>query len=440
MAFHISVMPEQAIIRSADASKPTKARVDDTNHPKILVDFEDGETQYAVVRVVLPPQNEVGRFDPDAQLDLQYTSASVLTGNVQFGVKYAIIDLSESQDKALSSEVASTVSSYTGSANTHYGVSFTFTNIFSALDISKRYVLVLQISRKSVASNLGATVSWLGGVFRLNSGGGMWDSEWTTIYDRDFSALADTDILPAGDGDFTLDGKTVYARNVSRMASLDVGPIAGGLNLGLGAVSESSDYYGSTLDGPALEWKLAQFFEGTDFEDRSDVEMRVRWKLAHSGSPDTSKYEHLTTGFRTSDHDVNRRLQVLQGGIPGNLDNRQVSTEITGSLAYGELAKDDADIVYMPNVLEAQWLENYCAFSYSASDSSEIGDDLIPQYAVERTAVNQRLLKQAGAPKEAIFFFAHGKNTGVAGFTNIILVHLQIFARFSPRGLGVFVP
>lgn len=161
-------MPEQAIIRSADASKPTKARVDDTNHPKITVEFDAGETQYAVVRLLIPPQDEVGAFDSDARLDLRYVSASALTGNVQFGVKYALIDLSEGQDKALSSEVASTTSSYTGSANTEYGVSFTLTGVFSGLDTTKRYTLVLQLTRKQPASDLAADVKWTSGVLRLN--------------------------------------------------------------------------------------------------------------------------------------------------------------------------------------------------------------------------------------------------------------------------------
>lgn len=161
-------MPEQAIIRSADSSKPTKARVDDTVHPKVTVEFDYGETQYAVVRLLIPPQDEVGLFDSDARLDLRYVSASALSGNVQFGVKYALIDISEGQDKALSSEVASTTSAYTGSANTHYGVSFTLTGVFSGLDTTKRYTLVLQITRKQPASDLAANVSWISGVLMLN--------------------------------------------------------------------------------------------------------------------------------------------------------------------------------------------------------------------------------------------------------------------------------
>lgn len=169
MSFHLSVMPEQAIIRSADASKPTKRRVDDTNHPKVVLDFSSGATQYAYFRLPIPPQDEVGVFDTDARIDIQYTSASALTGNVQFGVKYAVIDLSEGQDKALSSEVASTTSSYTGSSSTHYGVSFMLTGVFSALDATKRYVLVLQLTRKAPASDLAADVSVVGGVCRLIS-------------------------------------------------------------------------------------------------------------------------------------------------------------------------------------------------------------------------------------------------------------------------------
>lgn len=169
MAFHLSVMPEQAIIRSADASKPTKRRVDDTNHPKVVLDFDSGATQYAYFRLPLPPQDETGAFDSDARLDIQYVSASALTGNVQFGVKYAIVDLAEGQDKVLSSEVASTTSSYTGSANTHYGASFTLTGIFSGLDITKRYVLVLQLTRKVPASDLSADIRVVGGILRLSN-------------------------------------------------------------------------------------------------------------------------------------------------------------------------------------------------------------------------------------------------------------------------------
>lgn len=169
MSFHLSIMPEQAIIRGADASKPTKRRVDDTNHPKVVLDFDSGASQYAYFRLPLPPQDEVGTFDTDTRIDIQYTSTSVLTGNVQFGIKYAIVDLAEGQDKALSSEVASTTSSYTGSANTHYGVSFSLTGVFSTLDTTKRYVLVVQLTRKAPASDLAANVSVVGGVCRLRS-------------------------------------------------------------------------------------------------------------------------------------------------------------------------------------------------------------------------------------------------------------------------------
>jgi hypothetical protein len=267
-----------------------------------------------------------------------------------------------------------------------------------------------------------------------------WSADWTPIYDRDFTALADADILPGGDGNITLDGKTVYARNVSRMASLDVGPIAGGIKLGLGAVSEASDYYGSTLNGPALEWGIAQFFTGTDFEGRNDVEMRFLWKVARTGTPNSAVFEHLTLGMRTSSHDGNKRIQILQGGTPGNTDARQVYTETSGSLSYGELVKDDADLAYTPNVLAAEFLENYLKMSYSSSASADIADTLIVQYATDRTAATQKLVKQAGASAEGLLFFAHGKSGGVAGITAITLAHLRVEARFSPRGLGAFVP
>lgn len=272
-------------------------------------------------------------------------------------------------------------------------------------------------------------------------GGTDWSAEWTTLYDRDFTDLADADVKPGSDGDFPLDGRTVYARAVSRMASLDVGPTAGGLKLGLGAASESADYYGAALGGPAIEWKLSELFAGTDFEGRHDVEMRATWKLAQTGTPNSAVYEYRTVGLRSLDNNTNRRLQILQGGVPGNTDNRQVFTEATGTLAYGELIKDDADLAYTPNVLQAAWVENYLHMTYSPDASGDVGDtDLVSQYAADRTSLTQRLIKTAGAAGENILFFAHGKTGGVAGITSIILVHLRVEARFSPRGLGIFVP
>jgi hypothetical protein len=269
-------------------------------------------------------------------------------------------------------------------------------------------------------------------------GGGGWSADWTTLYDRDFTQLVPASVKPGSDGNFTLDGKTAYARNVSRMAALDVG--LDGLELTLGAVSESADYYGSTLVGPAVEWRIAQFFEGTPFENRDDVELMFRFLLDWSGTPNSSVFEHRTVGLRTSNHDINRRIQILQGGIPGNTVSRRLFTESAGQLAYGATTLSSTDLAYTPNVIEARFTENYLRVSYSASGSAQIDDLLVSAYALERPEPSRRLVKKSGLAQEGMLFFGHGKSGGVAGLTSIMLKRLQAFARFSPRGIGVFVP
>jgi hypothetical protein len=224
------------------------------------------------------------------------------------------------------------------------------------------------------------------------------------------------------------------------MATLEVGPTAGGLRLGLGAASENADYYQATLVGPAVEWKIAQFFAGTPFENREDVEFGVRWELGWAGTPNSAQFEHRTIGFRANDNDSNRRMQLLQGGIPGNTVGRRSYTEAGGNLAYGVTSLTHSDLAYTPNVLEMLVTENYLRFSYSSTASSDIDDQLIAQYALERTNVVQRFVKVAGMTKEGVLFLAHGKNGGVAGLSEVSLKAMKIFARFSPRGLGTTVP
>ena len=69
MTFHLPVMPEQAIIRSADSASLQRHEWMIPYTRKITVDFDYGETQHAVVRFLLPPQDEVGSFDSEARID-----------------------------------------------------------------------------------------------------------------------------------------------------------------------------------------------------------------------------------------------------------------------------------------------------------------------------------------------------------------------------------
>lgn len=438
MTFHLPVMPEQAIIRSADSSKPTKARVDDTVHPKITVDFDYGETQHAVVRFLLPPQDEVGAFDSEARLDLRYVSTSALSGNVQFGVKYTLIDISDGQDKALSSEIASTISAYTGGSNTEYGVSFTFTDIFSVLDATKRYTLVLQITRMQPTSDLPANVSWISGIFMLNQySSTAWDPTWVPLYEQDFSTLSDADILPGGDGNITIDGKTWYARNVAKMDSLNVGASHGGIKIGINTADTSQyDYYGAVRSAPALEIKLANLLDGTEFQERNDIEIRVTSNVLIPSGLSTTIYEEFGRGLRQDASTAVNLYRNYQGSIPGNAVGRRLIQDFSGSLVRGDASIDSTELAYTPNVVRIECLENYARALYSSSASASIGDDLV----LAATYYQSLPYLKVGNIEDHYFYFSYAKSAGTPLATHYTLVGLRVEARFSPRGIGVRIP
>ncbi len=155
-------------------------------------------------------------------------------------------------------------------------------------------------------------------------GGGDGGTEWTTLYDRDFSTLAGADILPGGDGNVTIDDLTWYVRNVAKMASLGVGPTAGGLKIGLSPSAPDSSWFNGTRTAPSLELEISELLEGTDFENRNDVELRARAKIAFPTPLSGSLDEVITVGLETKTYDATQRYQIYQGGVSGNNDYRRL--------------------------------------------------------------------------------------------------------------------
>lgn len=285
----------------------------------------------------------------------------------------------------------------------------------------------------------------IGGALQGGGGGGgtcepatAWNADWTPIYDRDFTALSDEDILPGGDGNVAIDGKTWYVRNVAKMITLDVGPMAGGLKIGLSPSAPASSWFNGTRTAPSLELEISELLDGTAFENRNDVEMRVRAKLAFPTPLSGSLAEVVSLGVETKTYDANQRFQIYQGGVSGNNDYRRVFTNFPGTLRRGDIDLIDSDLAYFPNVLGISLLENYVMSEYSDSDAGEVTDDLKTAAAFAHTAAI--IASDPTDTKRHFLYLSYAKESGASLATYLTLEHLRIEARLSPRGVGVFVP
>lgn len=265
-----------------------------------------------------------------------------------------------------------------------------------------------------------------------------WIADWTTLYDRDFTALADADILPGGDGSVTIDGLTWYARNVSKMSSLDVGATASGLRLGTVGVA-TGNYYEADRTGPALELLLWRVLNGSEFEGRNDIELRVTSDATAQGAYSATVYESLGRGLASATYSVDRWAMSYQGGEPGVATRRRLYSAIAGTLLYGDASLNESDLAYFPNLAQIELVENYAKINYSSSGGAVVGDDLLTAQCVSRTSAQSWRQSSIDA-QTTFFFFGYSRNSGSNSITSITLKRLRIEARFPPRGIGVFVP
>lgn len=280
----------------------------------------------------------------------------------------------------------------------------------------------------------------IGGEVQGGGGGAAtaWSADWTQIYDQDFSALADEDILPGGDGNVTIDGKIWYARNVSKMSSLHVGATHGGIKIGT-VGGASGNYYQSDRTGPAIELMLWRLLDGTDFEGRNDVEFRVTSDAKAAGSYSSAVYESLGRGLSSATYAVDRWAMAYHGSEPAAPTRRRLYSDVAGTLLYGDATLTESDLAYFPNIAQIEMLENYAKISYSSSASAEIGDGLQNAQCVARTSSQNWRVSSIDA-QTTLFFLAYSRNSGSNSVTDVTLKRLRVEVRFSPRGLGVFVP
>jgi hypothetical protein len=286
----------------------------------------------------------------------------------------------------------------------------------------------------------------IGGAVQGGGGGGgdvtcgtAFDPAWISLYSADFSTLADADVLPGSDGNITVDGKTWYVRNVSKMDTLDVGALAAGLKMGIDPAAATGQYHDTTKTGPAVELRLGQLFAGTDFEGREDVELRVTSDMNFLGS---SSLEEYTAAMMTSSTvDSSIRASTVRGNAIGTPNRYRCLGAFPGSLVYGTNPIYEPTITYFPNIIRWTYFENYFKAEYSPDAAGVIGDeDLIQWVCYERNSNAQKLRKLVGDAKEATFGFGYTKISGTGGITELTLKALRIEARFSPRGIGAFVP
>ncbi len=189
----LPLLPEGAIIRTADASVPTKRRVQGTNHPKVVLDYETGLTQKATWRLPLPKQNEVGAFaSDDVTVVLKFSTDGTGTGNVQFRVHYALIEDEQSYDKAFDGTQDGAVVAIAGSSNgKELSDTITLSGILSGLDVTKNYTLVILVERRVPSSDFAETVyllnshilftqtreGWLNTLLTFNTSGSLLANE-----------------------------------------------------------------------------------------------------------------------------------------------------------------------------------------------------------------------------------------------------------------------
>jgi hypothetical protein len=277
-----------------------------------------------------------------------------------------------------------------------------------------------------------------GGSGGSGGGGTTFDPAWIPLYDADFSALADEDVKPDSDGNIVIDGKTWYARNVSKMDTLDVGPTAGGFKIGLSPAAAGSSWFNGTRTAPSLELEISEVLAGTDYESRADVELRIRAELAFPTPLASAVDEVISIGLETKTYDAAQRYQIYQGSAFGSATYRRVITNFSGTLRRGDVDLLNTDLAYFPNVLGISILENYVKSEYSENASSEVSDDL--KTAATLATTPAIVASDPSDLKRHFFFFSYAKISGTSLATYLTLKRLRIEARFSPRGIGVFVP
>jgi hypothetical protein len=267
-------------------------------------------------------------------------------------------------------------------------------------------------------------------------GGSSWSPAWTPIYSENFTSLTPANLAGA-DGERVINGVTWRAVNTAQMTSLAIG--SGGFLMGLG--STALEYIEGTRNAAALTLDLPQFFEGTPFEHRNDVELRVTVKKKYTGTlTGTPSFEHLGIHLQAFTADTSKRASILIGSESGNAARRRCwFYGVMGNLAVGKQDYSHTDLAYFPNVVRLSLLENFFVGEFSSSASSEIGDLMVHGITCTLNQTTNLLVKQTNSTARAQLAIAR-RSSASAQTTGYGVEAILVEARFSPRGIGSFAP